>query len=140
MREFIRLLLVYSLIILLMCIYLPKEPYISFSNIDGQGVFSGRNYKENDIIYENIFPYKDNSVILFNPISTNSFNNYIKKEAKYLNHCGTRKNIDIITHDYRNFTVIATKDIKKNEELLADYNDINKKYPFIAPAEPSWIC
>ena len=140
MREFIRLLLVYSLIILLMCIYLPKEPYISFSNIDGQGMFSGRNYKANDIIYENIFPYKDNSVILFNPISKESFNKYIKKEAKYFNHCGTRKNIDIITHDYRKFTVIATKDIKKNDELLADYNEIHKRFPFIAPAEPSWTC
>ena len=77
--------------------------------------------------------------MLFNPIGKIKFQEYIIEEGKLINHCSVSKNIDIQTNNYRSFPVIAIKDIQKHDELFADYNIINKHYPFIAPALPSYV-
>ena len=70
--------------------------------------------------------------MLFNPITKDKFSSYILNEGKYINHCSRNRNVNIISTDYRVFKLVATRDIKKNEELFADYNLINKHFPFIA--------
>jgi SET domain-containing protein len=77
--------------------------------------------------------------MLFNPITTETFHNYILNEALYINHCSLNKNIDVLSDDYRVFRVIAKTDIKKHDELFADYNLVHKHFPFIAPALPNYV-
>ena len=128
------------LILILVSIYLflPNNPYISSSKIDRSGLFSGKNYKKGDIIIDDLFPYKEKNTMLFNPIGKEKFQEYILEEGKYMNHCSINYNIDVLTDNYRKFYVVATRDIKKHEELTADYNNIHKYYPFIAPALSSY--
>lgn len=139
MQKFTRVILLLVMVVIGMYLFLPKKPYVSSSKIDGQGLFAGKNYKKNEIIFENIFPYKDVSLMLFNPITKDKFQSYILHEAKYINHCSRNKNIDIVSTDYRVFKLIATRDIKKNEELFGNYNLLNKHFPFIAPARPNYV-
>lgn len=139
MQKFTRVILLLLMVVIGMYLFLPKKPYVSSSKIDGQGLFAGKNYKKNEVIFENIFPYKDVSLMLFNPITKDKFQSYILHEAKYINHCSRNKNIDIVSTDYRVFKLIATRDIKKNEELFGNYNLLNKHFPFIAPARPNYV-
>lgn len=139
MQKFTRVILLLVMVVIGMYLFLPKKPYISSSKIDGQGLFAGKKFKKNEVIFENIFPYKDVSLMLFNPIKKDKFQSYILHEAKYINHCSRNKNVDIISTDYRVFKLIATRDIKKNEELFGNYNLLNKHFPFIAPARPNYV-
>ena len=139
MEKITRLILLLVLIIIGMYLFLPKKPYISKSKIHGDGLFTGKKYKKHDVIFENIFPYKDNSIMLFNPITKEKFQSYILNEGRYINHCSLNKNADIISNDYRIFKVIATRDIEKHEEIFVDYNILHKHFPFIAPALPNYI-
>lgn len=139
MQKFTRVILLLLMVVIGMYLFLPKKPYISSSKIHGKGLFAGKNYKKNEIIFENLFPYKDGSLMLFNPITKDKFSGYILNEGKYINHCSRNRNINIISTDYRIFKVVAARDIKKNEELFGDYNLINKHFPFIAPARPNYI-
>tara|TARA_B110000495_G_C22502059_1_gene308015 strand:+ start:33 stop:458 length:426 start_codon:yes stop_codon:yes gene_type:complete len=139
MQKSTRLIILLIMVLAGMYLFLPKEPYISRSKIHGKGLFAGKSYKKNDVIYENIFPYKNNSTMLFNPISKESFDKYIINEGHYINHCSLNKNTDIISPDYKIFKVIASRDINKHEELYLDYNLLNKHFPFIAPAMPNYV-
>ena len=139
MEKITRLILLLLMVVIGMYLFLPKKPYIDNSNIHGQGLFAGKKYKKHDVIFENIFPYKDNSTMLFNPITKEKFQSYILNEGRYINHCSLNKNIDIISNDYKIFKVIATRDIDKHEELYIDYNILHKHFPFIAPALPNYI-
>ena len=139
MQKFTRVILLLVMVVIGMYLFLPKKPYISSSKVDGQGLFAGKNYKKNEVIFENIFPYKDVSLMLFNPITKDKFQSYILHEAKYINHCSRNRNVDIVSTDYRVFKLVATRDIKKNEELFGNYNLLNKHFPFIAPARPNYI-
>ena len=139
MEKFTKLIILLVMALAGMYLFLPKNPYITTSNIHGQGLFAGKKYKKNDVIYKNIFPYKDNSIMLFNPITKDKFQSYIMNEGRYINHCSLNKNLDIITDDYKIFTVIAKRDIEKHEELFLDYNILHKHYPFIAPALPNYV-
>tara|TARA_Y100001935_G_C17311032_1_gene516234 strand:+ start:1444 stop:1869 length:426 start_codon:yes stop_codon:yes gene_type:complete len=139
MEKITRLILLLLMVVIGMYLFLPKKPYIAKSNIHGQGLFSGKKYKKHDVIFENIFPYKDNSIMLFNPITKEKFQSYILNEGRYINHCSLNKNTDIISDDYKLFKVIAIRDIDKHEELFIDYNILHKHFPFIAPALPNYI-
>ena len=134
-----QLLLLLVMVVIGMYLFLPGKPYISKSKVHGQGLFTGKNYKKNDVIFENLFPYKENSALLFNPITTDKFKSYILNDGLYINHCSANRNIDILSDDYRVFRVIAKRDISKHEELYADYNLVNKHFPFIAPARPNYL-
>ena len=139
MQKFTCLILLLLMVVVGMYLFLPKKPYLSTSKIHGKGLFAGKKYKKNEIIYENLFPYKDGQTMLFNPITKNKFQSYILEEGKYINHCGRNKNINIISTDYRIFKVVAARDIKKNEELFADYNLVHKHFPFISPSRPNFV-
>ena len=139
MEKITRLFLLLMMVLIGMYLFLPQKPYVSKSKIQGQGLFAGKNYKKNEVIFENIFPYKDSSTMLFNPITNEKFSSYILKEALYINHCSLNKNINILSDDYRVFRVIATKNIAKHDELFADYNLVHKHFPFIAPALPNYV-
>ena len=139
MEKITRLFLLLIMVVIGMYFFLPQKPYIDRSKIQGQGLIAGKNYKKHEVIFENIFPYKDNSTMLFNPITKETFNNYILNEGKYINHCSLNKNIDVLSDDYRVFRVIAKTDIKKHDELFADYNLVHKHFPFIAPALPNYV-
>ena len=139
LKKFTRLLMCLFIILLMMYFFLPNHPYISRSKVHGNGLFAGKNYKKGDIIYEDLFPYKEKNQIIFNPIGKKKFQEYILEEGKYINHCSVNKNIDIKSNNYIIFPVVATEDIQKHDELFADYNLLNKHYPFIAPALPNYV-
>tara|TARA_B100000686_G_C16278736_1_gene707720 strand:- start:192 stop:569 length:378 start_codon:yes stop_codon:yes gene_type:complete len=119
--------------------FLPNHPYISESKVHGYGLFAGKNYKKGDIIYDDLFPYREKDSILFNPIAQGKFYKYILEEGKYINHCSINKNTDIQTINYSVFPVIATQDIKKHDEIYMDYDILHKYYPFIAPSLPNYV-
>ena len=139
MEKITRLILLLLMVVIGMYLFLPKKPYIAKSNIHGKGLFAGKKYKKHDVIIENLFPYKDSSIMLFNPITKEKFHSYIIDEGTYINHWSLNKNIDIISDDYKHFKVIAVRDIEKHEELFADYNILHKHFPFIAPALPNYV-
>ena len=139
MQKITRLFLLLILVIVAMYFFLPGKPYISKSKIHGQGLFAGKSYQKNEVIFENLFPYKGNDALLFNPITKEHFDSYILNEGHYINHCSFNKNIDIISDDYRIFRVVAKRELSKNEELYADYNLVNKHFPFVAPARPNYL-
>ena len=139
MKPFSRIIICLVIILLLIYFFLPNKPYISRSKVHGNGLFAGRNYKKGEVIFDDLFPYKEKDEMLFNPIGKIKFQEYIIEEGTLINHCSVSKNTDIQTNNYRSFPLIAIKDIQKHDELFADYNIINKHYPFIAPALPSYV-
>ena len=115
--------------------------YISKSSINGEGLFSNKNFKKDDIILDNIFPYKDSTEILYNPISKSIFNNYISKEGTKINHCSTLDNSYIYTDDYKIYKLLALKDISNNVEITCNYDNEHTRYPFIAGSRNNYnIC
>ena len=139
MQKFTRLIILLLLILIGMYFFLPNKPYLSRSKIHGDGLFAGKSYQKREIIFEDLFPYKERSQMLFNPIPKEKFQSYIINEGKYINHCSLNKNVNIISNDYKNFPLIATRDIQKHEELFTDYNILHKHFPFIAPALPTYV-
>jgi hypothetical protein len=123
------------LLFLYLCYHYKNNTYIKSSTIHGDGLFANKNFKKNDIIINNIFPYKESNKKLYNIISSDKFNNYIIKEGKYINHCSNNYNTIIYTDDYIIYQLIAIKDINENEEILCNYNITNKNYPFIAKSK-----
>ena len=131
--------LVCIVFLVICCFFKNTKPYIKKSNIIGKGLFAGKNYKKGDIIYTNLFPYKENNKMLYNPITAGKFNQYILKEGKYINHCVQKKNVSLETNDYKVFYLVADKNILKHQEILADYNKIHNRFPFIRGANPNYI-
>ncbi len=103
-----------------------KNFIIKKSNIHNKGLFANKNYKKNTILIKNIFPYTTKTK---NPI--NNFNEVIIKEGKFINHCKKSSNTDIIFKDNK-YSLVSTKEIKKNDEILCDYDKINDKFNFIS--------
>ena len=125
---------IFILILILFLIFIMnynKLHYIQKSDINGFGLFSNKDYKKNDVIIDDLFPYniKRNTIKY---LSKSDFNNYIINEGKYINHCSQKYNTDVITNDNIYFKLIAIKDIPKDKEILANYDLIHLKYPFIA--------
>ena len=63
----------------------------------------------------------------------------IINEGKYVNHCNKSYNSNILTNDFHTFPLIATKNIKKNTEIIANYNHIHKHIPFIAGSKKHFL-
>ena len=123
------------IICLLVIIYYlcyQNEFIIQSSNIHGKGLFSKKSYKKGDIIIQNLFPYKPDNRIIKHPIDVQDFNQIIMKEGLYINHCSKKYNTTLITKDYKTFQLIALKKIKSYEEILVNYDRVNKHIPFIA--------
>ena len=53
----------------------------------------------------------------------------------YINHCNRMVNSIVVSKDKKLYQLKAIKNIKKDEEITANYNDINKKFPFIEKAK-----
>ena len=105
------------------------------SKIHNQGLFANTDFKKGDVIIPNIFPNKPKNMIFYDDISHTLFNSSIINEGKYINHCSKNYNSNIVTNDYHMFPLIATKNIKKNTEITANYNHIHKRFPFIADSK-----
>ena len=106
-----------------------KDFIIKESKIHNLGLFANKNFKENDIMIKDLFPYvKGNKTI------KNNFDEVIIKEGKYINHCQKSTNSDV---EFKNnkFFLICLKDIKRGDEIYTDYDNINKKFNFIAPSK-----
>jgi hypothetical protein len=133
-KEFIIVLIIYFLVKTYYFYIVWNKSYISKSLIHGNGLFAGRNYKKGEVIFKNLFPYKKRNKVLYYLTDINEFKDSILKEGTFINHCSISNNIDVKTKDYINFPVIAKKNIKKHDELVANYDFINSKIPFIAPS------
>jgi hypothetical protein len=109
-----------------------KNFIIKKSNIHNKGLFANKNYKKNNILIKNIFPYTTKTK---NPI--NNFNEVIIKEGKFINHCKKSSNTDIIFKDNK-YSLVSTKEIKKNDEILCDYDKIHYKFNFISGSKKNY--
>ncbi len=127
------------IICLFMFLYIIKinviMTIIKPSKIHNEGLFANKEFKKGDIIIPNIFPNKPKNIEFYDIITRDIFNSSIIKEGKYINHCSKNYNSTIITNDYHVFPLIATKNIKKNTEITANYNKISRKLPFIDNAK-----
>ena len=108
------------------------EFIIRDSKIQGKGLFTTRSYKRGEVLIPNLFPYKDSQRILHGAHDVPDFNQVIMNEGLYINHCFKNINATLITKDYKTFPLIALKNIQKNEEIIVNYDDVNKRIPFIA--------
>ena len=115
-----------------------QNTYISRSNIHGNGLFASKEFKKGDILIDDLFKNKSKNEKLYDPISYEKFENYITIDGRYINHCTKQSNSTVISKDKKLYKLIATKNIKKNNEITANYNHINKKYPFIAKEEKNY--
>ena len=126
------------LFIILLFINFNKSYYIKKSDINGLGLFSNKDYRKNDIIIDDLFPYNNERNII-KKLTKKDFDDYIIYEGKYINHCSRGYNTDIITNDNIYFKLIATKDISKDKEIIANYDLIHSKFPFIAKSKKDYI-
>lgn len=108
------------------------KAYLGKSKIDGWGVFASEDIKKGTITWE----YVDGFDIIVDNYMLNNDPDYIKKYAffdKQLNKhilCG---DIDRYTNHSENPNIgplpdgrmVALRDIKKDEEIVANYNDID---------------
>lgn len=141
MNRFHKLILLLILLFVLFYFFSPKKPYPSPSKIHNTGLFAPQNYKKGDVIIENVFPGKDDDVVLFNPISAELFKKYISYEGTLINHCSVNYNSDIKSKGNKIYTVHAIKDIPKDTEIIVNYDVLHKKYPFIAGSKEGYkIC
>jgi len=129
--------LIFILILILFFIFIMnynKSYYIQKSDINGFGLFSNKDYKKNDVIIDDLFPYNSKRDVI-KYLSKNDFDNYIINEGKYINHCSQNYNTDIITDDDIYFKLIAKKHIPKDKEIIANYDLIHRNFPFIAKSK-----
>ncbi len=138
MNKFTKLFSFLALILFILYFIAPKKPYIKKSNVHGDGLFSPQDYKNGDVIISNIFPNKDEDTILFNPIEKEVFQNFISNEAKYINHCSINYNTDVTSKDHKIYKLIANQNINKGDELTTNYDNINKKFPFISSSKEGY--
>ena len=134
MNEYLIPIIFILFIILMFIIDYNKLFYISKSDVDGLGLFTNKDYKKNDIIVDDLFPYINRRNII-KKLTKKEFDDYIIYEGKYINHCSREYNVDIITNDNIYFKLIAIKDIPKDKEIVANYDLINHKFPFIAKSK-----
>ena len=120
-------------LILFYCSF-SKTFFISKSKIQGEGLFANKNFKKNEIIIDDLFPYNKNRKVL-KEMDKNTFDDYIIREGKYINHCETKANSDVISDDNIYLQLIAIKDIQKGQEIISNYDTIHQKFPFIAKSK-----
>ena len=66
------------------------------------------------------------------------FQNFISNEAKYINHCSINYNTDVTSKDHKIYKLIANQNINKGDELTTNYDNINKKFPFISSSKEGY--
>ena len=118
-----------SILILIIINYFTNNLFIKESSVHGKGLFTNKDIKKNEIILLDVWPYGNKKDL------KNDFFNEIVHEIKYLNHCKKNSNceINLINNKY---LLVANKDIKSNNEILIDYDKLNKKYNFIGGSKP----
>tara|TARA_B100001094_G_scaffold323375_1_gene374173 strand:+ start:1451 stop:1882 length:432 start_codon:yes stop_codon:yes gene_type:complete len=130
--DYIHILVILLSLFLICKLWDSNKFIIKPSPIHGQGLFTTRSYKPGDIIIKNVFPNKNNNRKIKYSEDIPDFQDVISHEGKFINHCSKHSNSLLITNDYKQFPLIATKNINKNEEITANYDSIHKKIPFIA--------
>ena len=120
------LILIPIIIFFIYLIFFKKNFTIKKSKIHNKGLFANKNFKKNDILIKNLFPYTSETK---NP--KNNFDEVIIKEGKFINHCKNLSNTDVIFKNNK-YSLISTKNINKNDEILSDYDKIHEKFKFIA--------
>tara|TARA_Y100000817_G_scaffold133504_1_gene104492 strand:+ start:383 stop:814 length:432 start_codon:yes stop_codon:yes gene_type:complete len=116
-----------------------QKTYISHSKINGNGLFASKDFKKGDILIDDLFKNKPKNEKLYDPISYDKFQKYINVEGRYINHCNKQINSKVVSKDNKLYKLIATKNIQKDDEITANYNKINKNFPFIAKAEKDYL-
>ena len=74
------------LFIIFVFINYNKSYHIKKSDINGLGLFSNKDYRKNDIIIGDLFPYNNERHII-KKLTKKDFDDYIIYEGKYINHC-----------------------------------------------------
>lgn len=110
---------------------------IKNSPIQGKGVFAKDNIAKGKIIVNDLFPYRPEGITMSRSMGAKLFNQSICHVGKFFNHCSMSANCDVIEVNGVH-KMIATRNIKKGEEITANYNIINKKFPFIQKAFPHY--
>ena len=134
MSKFLKLLFLLFVLLVILYVGAPIQPYAKMSKVHNIGLFAEKDYHKGDIILHDVFPGKDDNEILFNPIKKDIFQKFISYEGTLINHCSVNFNSDMVSKNHKKYKVIATKTILKDQEIFANYDNINKKYPFIAKA------
>lgn len=116
-----------------------QKTYISHSKINGNGLFASKEFKKGDILIDDLFKNKPKNEKLYDPIPYDKFQKYINVEGRYINHCNKQINSKVVSKDNKLYKLIATKNIQKDDEITANYNKINKNFPFIAKAEKGYL-
>ena len=110
---------------------------IKNSPIQGKGVFAKDNIDKGKIIVNDLFPHRPEGIIMSPSMGIKLFNQSICHVGKFFNHCSMSANCDVIEVNGVH-KMIATRNIKKGEEITANYNIINNKFPFIEKAFPHY--
>jgi len=113
-----------------------KETYsdleIKPSGINGDGLFAIKSYNKGDVILDDIFQRAPRGFDTRN-MNKKKFSKYISLEGTKINHCETKFNADLILQDMKH-RVVALTAINKGDEVTANYNRVNQKFPFISGA------
>jgi hypothetical protein len=88
------------------------------SPIQGTGVFADETVKQGAVI-----------------IGANGVT--ISKLGKLVNHCAESYNA-LVRKDGSVYNLVSTKKINKGDEITANYDIVNSKYPFIAGSNPDY--
>jgi hypothetical protein len=110
---------------------------IKNSPIQGKGVFAKDNIAKGKIIVNDLFPHRPEGITMSRSMGAKLFNQSICHVGKFFNHCSMSANCDVIEVNGVH-KMIATRNIKKGEEITANYNIINNKFPFIQKAFPHY--
>lgn len=119
-------------------IWLSTRTYVGVSQIQGEGLFANQSFKRGDVILEDIFPHRHPDQVLYDSLPPTTFSNIISYEGSKINHCGRRYNSDVTTTDYHKLQLVAIKDISPDQEITANYDRVNQKFPFIAKSSTSY--
>ena len=88
------------------------------SPIQGTGVFADETVKQGAVIIGDVFRVGSNGVT-------------ISKLGKLVNHCSESYNA-LVRKDGSVYNLVSTQKIDKGNEITANYDIVNSKYPFIA--------
>ena len=94
------------------------------SPIQGTGVFADETVKQGAVIIGDVFRVGANGVT-------------ISKLGKLVNHCSESYNA-LVRKDGNVYNLVSTQKIDKGNEITANYDIVNSKYPFIAGSNPDY--
>lgn len=94
------------------------------SPIQGTGVFADETVKQGAVIIGDVFRVGANGVT-------------ISKLGKLVNHCSESYNA-LVRKDGSVYNLVSTQKIDKGNEITANYDIVNSKYPFISGSNPDY--